>query len=133
MPTPGALGSTPGLCLHSYAGAGQKYGRYAVGTYVDATIRPEVRLIGDCLMLHGWAFGTIGAELALAQDRVGANASPPAPVGAEPRLATYIITRPPSTARTWPVMKAASSLARNATALGDLLGRRRTARAACGR
>jgi hypothetical protein len=29
----------------------------------------------------------------------------------------YIITRPPSTARTWPVMNAASSDARNATAL----------------
>jgi hypothetical protein len=32
------------------------------------------------------------------------------------RLSTYIMTRPPSTANTCPVMKAASSLARNATA-----------------
>ena len=31
-------------------------------------------------------------------------------------LPRYIITRPPSTPRTWPVMNAASSLARNATA-----------------
>ena len=31
-------------------------------------------------------------------------------------LASYIITRPPSTARTWPVMKAASSETRKATA-----------------
>jgi hypothetical protein len=45
----------------------------------------------------------------------------------------YIITRPPSTASTWPVMNAASSEQRSAAGVGDLLRRREAAdrRARC--
>src|SRR4029077_11020037 len=60
-----------------------------------------------------------GREMAETRELVLLDAHPPSLHPADrrrPDPGTYIITRPPSTARTWPVMKAASSEARNATA-----------------
>ena len=69
------------------------------------------------LLLVGWTATALLILLSLILVLVAATGRDPAVAGVDEAPARYIITRPPSTARTWPVMKAASSVARKATAL----------------